>query len=54
MRAPKKFRKECPECGSLNVIYNAKKDETICKDCGAIFEELTPQKEKKFEKVRAK
>ncbi len=54
MTTPKKFRKECPECGSLNVVYNPKKDETICKACGAIFEPLIPEKEKKFERVRAK
>jgi len=52
MTAPKKYRTECPECASANVVYNEKKEETICKDCGGIFEELTPEEEKKFEKAR--
>ena len=43
--------KACPECGSDNVIYKRKEDEIICKDCGAIFSELTPDMEKKFEKA---
>jgi len=52
MAAPKKYKTECPECGSRNVIYRPKTEKTICKACGAIFEELTPKKEEKFEKVR--
>jgi len=52
MAAPKKYKTECPECGSRNIIYNPKTKKTICKDCGAIFRELTPKKEEKFEKVR--
>ena len=52
MTTPKKYKTECPECGSRNVLYNPKIERTICQDCGAIFEELTPIKEKKFEKVR--
>ncbi len=43
---------ECPECASNNVHYNKEKDEIICRDCGAIFAELTPKKEKQFEKAR--
>ncbi len=54
MTTPKKYRTECPECGSTNVIYQSRTEETLCKDCGAIFEELTPDKEKKFERVRSK
>jgi len=44
-------KNECPECGSSNVHYNEKSDEIICRDCGAIFSELTPEKEKQFEKA---
>jgi transcription initiation factor TFIIIB Brf1 subunit/transcription initiation factor TFIIB len=40
---------ECAECGSKNVFYNQQTNQIICKDCGAIFEELTPKDEKKFE-----
>ena len=50
MAKPKKD--ECAECGSKNVYYNKKTQQIICKDCGAIFEELTPNAEKKFEKAR--
>jgi len=51
MKMVKKIIKknECPECGSNNVIYNKKKQQIICRACGAIFEELTPKQEKKFE-----
>ena len=44
-------KNECPECGSSNVYYSSKSDEIICRDCGAIFAELTPKEEKKFEKA---
>ena len=43
--------KACPECGSDNILYKRKEDEIICKDCGAIFSELTPDMEKQFEKA---
>ena len=42
---------ECAECGSKNVHYNKKTQQIICRDCGAIFEELIPEEEKKFEKA---
>lgn len=42
---------ECAECGSNNVYYNKKTQQIICKDCGAIFEELAPEDEKKFERA---
>ena len=45
------MKKECPECGSTNVIYDKEKDELICQDCGAVFAELTPKKEKRFEEA---
>ena len=31
--------KRCPECGSLNLIYNKEKGEIICKDCGLVIED---------------
>ncbi|MBW2992930.1 hypothetical protein KY345_07000 [Candidatus Woesearchaeota archaeon] len=43
--------KSCPECGSSNIIYKEKEDKVICKDCGAIFSELTPEMQKKLEKA---
>ena len=32
--------KECPECGSLDIIYNKTENELICKDCGLIYTEF--------------
>ena len=50
---PKKIIKknECPECGSNKVFFNEKTQQLVCRDCGAIFEELLPEEEKKFEKA---
>jgi len=45
-------KNECPECGSNNVYYDKEKDEIVCRDCGAIFAELTPKEEKEFEGAR--
>lgn len=42
---------ECPECGSNNVHYSKSKEQIVCRDCGAIFEELLPEEEKKFEEA---
>ncbi len=47
----KKLRKTCVECGSSNIVYNREDDQTICQDCGAIFEELTPEEEEELEAV---
>lgn len=52
MTKPKKD--ECAECGSKNVHYNEKKQQIVCKDCAAIFEEMTPEREKQFEKAHDK
>ena len=34
-----KYIKKCPECGSINLVYDEQKGEIICKDCGLIIEE---------------
>ncbi len=47
----KKLRQTCAECGSMNVVYNRETDQLMCKDCGAIFEELTEKDEKEYEDV---
>lgn len=44
-------KNECPECGSNNVFYDKDEEQIKCNDCGAIFEELAPEEEKKFEKA---
>ena len=47
-----KMKKECPECGSTNVIYEKDRDELVCQDCGAAFAELEPKAEKQLEKAK--
>src|SRR3989344_7628848 len=37
--------KECPDCGSSEIIHNEKKQHVICKDCNVIYEPLTPKEE---------
>lgn len=46
-----KRRKDCPDCGSPNIIFEPATGQLICQDCGAIFEELPPELEKKYAKV---
>jgi len=31
--------KRCPECGSINLIYDEQRGEIICNDCGLVIEE---------------
>ena len=45
------LKKTCAECGSDNVVYDREKDQLLCQDCGAIFEELTAGDEDDFEEV---
>src|SRR3989344_5025212 len=40
--------KDCPDCGSSEIIYNEKKQHVICKDCNVIYEPLTPKEEEKY------
>lgn len=34
--------KECPDCASLNIVFNQTRDQVVCKDCGVIFEPMIP------------
>lgn len=34
-----KYIKKCPECGSINLIYDRDRGEVICRDCGLVVEE---------------
>ncbi|MBW2977963.1 hypothetical protein KY331_03905 [Candidatus Woesearchaeota archaeon] len=43
--------KECPECASVNITHNEKKQQVICRACGLIFEPLTPDFEEKYEEI---
>ncbi|MCK4589685.1 MAG: transcription initiation factor IIB [Nanoarchaeota archaeon] len=35
----RKFIKQCPECGGINLFRNKERGEMICKDCGLVIEE---------------
>ncbi len=41
--------KECPDCASENIVYDNERDQVICRDCGLIYEPLTPADEERFE-----
>jgi len=43
--------KECPQCGSLDLVYRNAQEQVVCKDCGMIFEPLPPAEEEEFERV---
>jgi transcription initiation factor TFIIIB Brf1 subunit/transcription initiation factor TFIIB len=43
--------KLCPECGSDNIVYNDRKEQVVCKDCGEIYEPMVPEDEEEFEKL---
>lgn len=43
--------KECPDCASNNIVHSEARDQVICRECGLIFEPLSPMLEEKFEKT---
>ena len=40
---------ECPDCASSNIVHNLQREQVICRECGLIYEPLTPAEETKFE-----
>jgi transcription initiation factor TFIIIB Brf1 subunit/transcription initiation factor TFIIB len=40
--------KECPDCASADIIHNDHRQQVICKDCGLIYQELTPMDEERY------
>ncbi len=40
--------KECPDCASMDIIYNDRRQQVICKECGLIYEPLTPKEEETY------
>lgn len=48
--------KECPDCGSDNIVYSEIRDQIVCRDCGLIYEPLaiTEKKTKKTVKKKGK
>jgi len=43
--------KECPDCASRNIIHSEIRDQIICRDCGLVYEPLTPIAQGVFEKA---
>ena len=43
--------KSCPDCGSDNIVYSRVREQIICRDCGLLFEPLSPDEEELFERV---
>ena len=43
--------KECPDCASPNIVRNEEREQIICRECGLIYEPLTPVEEELFEKT---
>lgn len=43
--------KTCPDCGTENLSYLDDKQQVVCRECGLIFEPLTPEEEEKFERT---
>ena len=46
-----KNMKECPDCAGTNIVYIDARDQLVCRDCGLVFEPLTPHAEEEFEKA---
>jgi ribosomal protein S27E len=44
-----KRRKDCPDCGSANIVFDPETEQLICQDCGSIFEELPEDTAKAYE-----
>ncbi|MBI4146317.1 hypothetical protein HY489_03190 [Candidatus Woesearchaeota archaeon] len=42
---------ECPDCASSNVVHSQERDQLICRDCGLIYEPLTPAAQSEFAKT---
>ncbi len=42
---------ECPDCASSNIVHNLNREQIICRECGLIYEPLTPAEETRFEQA---
>lgn len=45
---------ECPECGSMNVLYSKYNSAIVCRDCGVVFAESIAIKPAKPVKTKVK
>lgn len=43
--------KECPDCASANIVHNLEREQVVCRECGLIYEPLTPEEEERFEEA---
>jgi len=43
--------KECPDCASRNIIHSEIRDQIICRDCGLVYEPLSPVEDLNFAKA---
>jgi len=42
--------RECPECSGTNLSYLEERDQVVCRECGLVYEPLTPADDKKLVK----
>ncbi len=42
---------ECPDCASGNIVHNMEREQVVCRECGLIYEPLTPEEENAFERA---
>ncbi|MFC1723592.1 TFIIB-type zinc ribbon-containing protein [Nanoarchaeota archaeon] len=40
------IRKECPDCDSVNLVFDAEMQQVMCQDCGSLFDEVVEKKRK--------
>jgi transcription initiation factor TFIIIB Brf1 subunit/transcription initiation factor TFIIB len=40
--------KECPDCASMDIVHNERRQQVVCKSCGLIYEPLTPKEEETY------
>ncbi|MEK6961311.1 MAG: hypothetical protein AABX47_09140 [Nanoarchaeota archaeon] len=43
--------RECPECSGTNLSYLEERDQVVCRECGLVYEPLTPSEDKKLVKT---
>jgi len=43
--------KECPDCASRNIIHSEIRDQIICRDCGLVYEPLSPIEDLEFRRT---
>ncbi len=42
---------ECPDCASSNIVHSLEREQIICRECGLIYEPLTPTEETRFKQA---